>query len=153
MAVLFLALLSSCTIVSEPCDLTGTASELAGDGSVTCGAVGAEVAEADWACALEAWEGGAPFVLLWSSTGIDSVIESAWVFDGSRTWLLSQDQYGSEPWDIDGYECVSPSVESDEDLGYDVLACGSIEPEGNHYQVCGDLCTDCGEPDPLPFEP
>lgn len=148
-----LLLLVSCAALSEPCDLEATAVDLAGVGAVTCGAVGAEPAEADWACAIDAWEGGAPFVLLSSTSGIDSVIEGAWVFDGSRAWLLSQDQYGPGPWDIDGYECVSPSVESDEELGYDVLVCGSIEPEGNHYQVCGDLCTDCGEPDPLPFEP
>lgn len=146
---LLLPLLLAC---DAPCDMDATAAELA-DGAISCGAAGAEIAEADWACALEAFGAGTPFVLRYASTGIDSVSERAVVYDGSRVWLLSSDHYGSGPWDIDGYECVEPAVQADADAGYDVLGCGSREPEGTHYQVCGEICAECGEPDPLPFEP
>ncbi len=91
--------------------------------------------------------------LSYATTGMDSVIEHAWVYEGSRVWMLAQDQYGDGPWDIDGTECIDPVVQTDEELGYDVLGCGSTEPEGNHYQVCGEICAECGEPDPLPFDP
>lgn len=151
--VLLLAkLFPACAASAEECDIHTTAADLAGDGATVCGADATEVNEADWACALTAWSAGTPFVLRYASTGIDSVIGHAWVFDGSRVWVLSQDSY-TRPPDIDGNECVDPVVESDWETGYDVLGCGSWEPEGNHYQVCGELCTDCGDPDPLPFNP
>lgn len=134
------------------CDINTTAGDLAGAGAAFCGGDATEVNEADWACALTAWSAGTPFVLRYAQTGIDSVVERAWVSDGSRVWILSQDSYNSPP-DIDGNECVDPVAETDSDAGYDVLGCGSWAPEGNHYQVCGKLCSDCGDPDPLPFEP
>lgn len=141
----------ACVPAGEACDLDTTAADLAGSGATACGAAGVEADEAAWACAIDAWNAGTPFVLRHATTGIDSVVEKAVVYDGSRVWLLAQDRYGSGPWDIDGVECVDPVVEAD--AGYDVLGCGATEPEGNHYQVCGEICTDCGEPDPLPFEP
>lgn len=153
---LLLALLSpACGASTEDCDLNSTAADLAGEGATVCGADATEVNEADWACALTAWSAGTPFVLRYASTGIDSVVEQAWVSDGRRVWVLSQDSEDSDtrPPDIDGNECVDPVIESDRERGWDVLGCGSWEPEGNHYQVCGELCTDCGDPDPLPFDP
>lgn len=151
MVLLFVLLLSCAT--TDECDMATTAVDLAGDGAISCGATGAAVSEADWNCALDAWSAGDPFLLSYATTGMDSVIEHAWVYEGSRVWMLAQDQYGDGPWDIDGTECIDPVVETDEELGYDVLGCGSTEPEGNHYQVCGEICEECGEPDPLPFDP
>ena len=151
--LLLLPLLApACASSSTDCDIDATASDLAGDGATVCGGDGTKVDEADWACAVTAWGAGAPFILRYASTGIDSVVEHAWVFDGTRVWVLSQDP-DTRPADIDGNECVDPVVERDGQTGYDVLGCGSWEPEGNHYQVCGELCTDCGDPDPLPFDP
>lgn len=147
-----LALVSVGCGFAANCDINSTASELAGEGATLCGADATKPNEADWACALTAWSDGTPFVLRYAQTGIDSVVERAWVYDGSRVWILSQDSYDSPP-DIDGNECVDPVIEADPDAGYDVLGCGSWAPEGNHYQVCGELCTDCGDPDPLPFDP
>lgn len=149
--LLFLVSLS-CSPFAADCDLDTTAADLAGDGATLCGAAGEQVGEAEWACALDAWNAGARFVLRYASTGTDSVVEGAWVYDGSRLWILAQDQYGAGPWDIDGTECIDPLIEQDE-AGFDVLGCTSTEPAGNHYQVCGEICADCGEPDPLPFEP
>ncbi len=149
---LLLALFALGCAPSTDCDLTATAADLAGSGATACGSDDADADEAGWACALSAWSAGTPFILRYASTGIDSVISRAWVSDGSRVWILSQDSFDSNP-DIDGNECVDPVMESDPDAGYDVLGCGSTEPEGNHYQVCGELCTDCGDPDPLPFDP
>lgn len=136
---------------AETCDLDATAAEIGGEGAVPCGAAGGEADAEGWGCALDAWGAGTPFVLRYTSQGTDSTLERAVVYDGDTVWLLTQDQYGQGPWDVDGYECVDPVVEADTAAGHDVLGCGSLAPEGNHFQVCGEICTDCGDPDPLPF--
>jgi hypothetical protein len=76
------------------------------------------------------------------------VVERSWVYDGAHLWILSQDQFENPPWDVDGYECVDPIVVPDDDGGFDRLDCGATEPDGNHYQVCGEMCEACGDPDP-----
>ena len=76
------------------------------------------------------------------TTGIDSVITTAYSWTGERLWLLSEDSMSSE---IDGRECVGPSFPDGQ------LDCERYEPSGNHYLVCGGYAG--GSLEPLPFNP
>jgi hypothetical protein len=135
----------------ENCDFDAVVADLAHEDAASCGASGAEEDEAGWACAVAAWQEDASFVLRFTSQGSDSTLERAVVFDGHTIWLLTQDQYGGQPWDVDGYRCGNPSLKADSAGGYDVIDCRTLKPEGNHFQVCGEICAECGDPDPLPF--
>lgn len=146
------------------CDIEATASELAGEGATDCGFVadGGD-GTAAWACAVEQFAAGAPFHLRDEHSGMDSTIQGAWVFNGTKTWKLHQDDYGSSNPGIDGYDCIEPfesvreddQYDADDVFGYPVLACTSLEPEGTHYTVCGEICgpAHCGDSPSLPFEP
>ncbi|MDP2304641.1 MAG: hypothetical protein Q8P18_01270 [Pseudomonadota bacterium] len=180
MPSLLLALLVSCTSVSESdtadtsasdtsdtsppdadCDMAVDAAALAGSGATDCGLVepGADGTEA-WACALTQFNAGAPYFVRVQRWGTDTLLESALVSNGTKTWRLAQDREDNPPWNIDAWDCLSP-VEGiqpddeydDEDIsGYPIVTCTSTAPEGNHYQECGEICDACS-PQPLPFEP
>ena len=147
---------------AEECDIRETAVELAGSGAIDCGEANGKDAASVWKCAVDAFEGHHAFYLLYDDHCADCSITAAWVSDSARIWVLSQEIWGEDggPLGIAGRECVEPSVgtrDSNEyypkdPYGYPALECGSYEPEGNHYQVCGPICESCS-PQPLPFDP
>lgn len=148
-ALWVLALTAGCR--GERCDVPETAEELAGSGATSCGTVAlGDPLDDAWACAVAAFEAGTPTWFTWEDSGIDSTQVEALVYDGERVWWLSQDQYQRGPWRIDGFECVGPTVGVEPyGSGLTEILCASREPEGNHYEVCGE-CTGCSPPG-LPF--
>ena len=152
-------LLFGCAPTIEPCDITDTAFELAGAGATDCGAVAAgDDATAAWACAVDANNATTPYVMLYDRQGIDSVVTIAMTSNGTETWTLQQDSFDETSPDIDGWDCIDPVEQvkeayGDDAGGYPIVACTESAPEGNHYQVCGEICEDCGSPTALPFDP
>ena len=140
------------------CELDHEVTALAGPDAVDCGSADGARGEDAWACAIDAFERDEAFTVSWTRTGIDSTTTYSLVSDGETMWKLAQDDYGNSP-DIDGWTCVAPYVTSgtpdpkgpDEELDYPSIGCERLEPEGNHYQVCG---SSRGEnPPPLEFDP
>ena len=154
-ALLLIAAPPGCAV----CDLDHTAADLAGPEAVDCGSADGSRAETAWACAVDAFENDQAFTVSGSTQGTDSTITYVLVSDGDTVWKLAQDDYGNGD-DVDGWECGSPFVTNKtpgdpkkpgEPLGYEYIACERLEPDGNHYQVCG---SSHGEnPPPLEFDP
>jgi hypothetical protein len=129
-----------------PCDLPATADAIAGSGVRDCGFF-TDNGEGPWACANEAFGAGAAFVLRWDVDPGDAVVHHAVAFDRADVWLLQQDTFGGNDR-IDGWNCRGPAVETGPS-GWDEITCAFLDPEFNHYLVCGD---DGGEiPAPIPF--
>jgi hypothetical protein len=143
LALALLPLLPACG--APRCDLRATAVDLAGPDAVDCGeaAAGEDTTALD-ACVAEQLGSGHAFLAITATTGIDSTITTATVLVDDHLWLLSQDSFGGEGGRIDGRECVDPSIGDD-----GAVACGTLAPAGNHYQVCGEWPG--GDVEPLPF--
>lgn len=131
--------------------------ELATADSTMCGQLSlGDSVEDGWACAVAAHEAGEPFTLQWESSGIDSTLTQALISEGTKAWYFHQDSYPNtgpttpSTAPIHGWDCIDMAVLEDESLEF--LSCGSREPEGNHYQVCGGTHVD-QVPAPLPFDP
>ena len=145
------------------CDLDDNVAELAGPDAIDCGSADGARAETAWACAVDAFERNEAFSISWTESGIDSTETYVLVSDGETLWLLAQDDYkksSSSKLDVHGWDCVSPYVTTElphdpkspaEPLDYEYVACERLEPEGNHYQVCGKISG--GNPEPLEFDP
>jgi len=139
------------------CDLDHNAAKLAGSDAVDCGSADGAHGKEAWACAIDAFEKNEAFTVSWSTTGTDSTTTYTLVSDGEEMWKLAQDDYENSP-DIDGWTCVAPYVTSDtsdpkgsDEFDYPSIGCERLEPEGNHYQVCG---SSSGEnPPPVDFDP
>lgn len=145
MTILLLAWLWGCA-PADACTLASAAAENAGPGAIDCGSVAAgDDATAALDCAESAFAAGEPFYVLVANQGVDSVLTSATVSDGARTWRFLHDDYNGDV-DVDGIDCLEPYVHPDGGI-----ACTATAPEGTHYAVCGDHE---GEgPAALPFEP
>jgi hypothetical protein len=132
------------------CTMPSTAARIAGPDAVDCGEVadGADPAAA-WGCAVDAFDAGQPFFVVFDGHGIDSVLISAMVSDGDRVWTLLQDQVQGPRARIDGWDCVDP-VDGTSDAGFPIVSCTSTAPSGNHMAVCGS-CGGCN-PQALPFD-
>ena len=144
------------------CDLDHEVTALAGDDAVDCGSADGARAEEAWACAVEAFENDEAFTVSWTEDGIDSTNTYVLVSDGEQMWQLAQDDYKKSSFstlDVHGWDCVSPYIGTpaaaakspEEQPPYAYVACTRLEPEGNHYQVCGKI--EGGNPEPLEFDP
>jgi hypothetical protein len=141
----------------ERCDLDQEVADLAGPDAVDCGSADGEHGKEAWACAIDAFEAKEAFRVSWTTQGVDSTSTYVLVSDGEKMWKLAQDDY-EKNGDIDGWDCVSPYVtdgkvdpKANELLDYPSIACERLDPDGNHYQVCGTFSG--GDPEPLAFDP
>jgi hypothetical protein len=144
------------------CDLDHTAADLAGPDAVDCGSSDGSLAETAWACAVDAFENDQAFTISWSEQGTDSTTTYVLVSNGKKIWKLAQGDYKKSKWstlDIEGWDCISPMVVTptddpknpEEPSDYAYVGCPELKPDGNHYQVCGDI--NGGNPVPLEFDP
>ena len=152
-----LLLLISASPGCDRCDLDHEVADLAGPDAVDCGSADGAGEKAAWACAVDAFENDEAFTVSWTRQGIDSTLTYVLVSDGEQVWQLAQDDFDKNP-DIDGWDCVSPYVATPaaaptnpEEPPDEYVACAGLEPDGNHYQVCGEF--NGGSPVPLEFDP
>lgn len=100
-------------------------------------------------CAATALAAGTPFWRVTAEAGIDSIVSTAWVYDGDRFWVLSQDDWEGEQAKVLGWQCVGPRLDDDDPRA---PICDAMEPEGTRYLVCGKVCDGCMGTMPLPFD-
>lgn len=151
-ALAAVALFACARVPVGECDLRATAEELAGEGAEDCGFLETDDdGERAWSCFIDAFEAGEPAFLGEARSGMDSVISSAVVSNGTQVWLLSQDSFDGLGGPIDGWDCIDPYVSTGG--AHPTIACTSTAPPGNHYLVCGEMCPpEACQPQPLPFE-
>lgn len=126
-SLLAVAVLLAACPAPRDCELPEVAAALAGAGATDCGLVpvGGDATAAD-ACAVEAFQGGAPFFVVYELQGIDSSVSTALAYDGAQLISLYRDSDPSGGSNV-GAEvtenvCTSGSVIAG-DAGHDVVFC------------------------------
>lgn len=123
---LLLPVLPACP-ASRDCELPEIAAALAGASATDCGLVpvGGDASAAD-ACAVEAFQAGAPFFVVYELQGMDSAVSTALAYDGADLVSLYRDSDPSGGSNVGAvvteHVCTSGSVVPD-DAGHDVVFC------------------------------
>lgn len=121
-----LPLLAACPAPRD-CELPEIAAALAGSGATDCGLVpvDGDASTAD-ACAVAAFQAGAPFFIVYEEQGIDSQVSTGLAFDGAQLLSLYRDSDPSGGSNVGAevteHVCTSGSVIAG-DAGHDVVFC------------------------------